>query len=163
VRVSSRLKDDVAILSLNGKFVAGTDGLVLRQRVKELIDGGTRKLIFNFADVPYIDSTGLGFLAGSRELALEAGAMIVLAGMNAHVRRILDGVRLSQFFELVEDENAGLARIEELGRNKRAAGFDRPLDNGQARNSQGPNSQGLNSQGPKTGAADAAGGPAARG
>jgi len=121
VKVSSRVKGDVGILALSGKFVAGTDGLVLRERVKELIDGGTRKLLFNFADVPYIDSTGLGFLAGSRELATEAGAVIVLAGINPHVRRILDGVKLSQFFEMADDENAGLAHIEQMGPMTRGA------------------------------------------
>ena len=110
------MKDDIVILSLDGKFVAGTDGLVLRERVKDLIAAGTRKLLFNFTDVPYIDSTGLGFLAGSRELAVEAGAIIVLAGLNPHVRRILDGVKLSQFFDVADDESAGLARIEQLGR-----------------------------------------------
>jgi anti-sigma B factor antagonist len=120
VKVSSRFQDDVAILSLNGKFVAGTDGLLLRQQVKELIEKGTRKLLFNFTEVPYIDSTGLGFLAGSREAAAEAGAIIVLAGMNAHVRRILDGVKLTQFFHMADDESAGLARLEQLGQSKSA-------------------------------------------
>lgn len=120
MRVTSRLQDDVAILSLNGKFVAGTDGLELRQRVKDLIEKGTRKLLFNFAEVPYIDSTGLGFLAGSRELAAEAGAVIVLAGMNSHVRRILDGVKLSQFFDLADDEQSGLARIEQVDKAARS-------------------------------------------
>jgi len=114
VRVTLRFKDDVSILSLSGKFVAGSDGPFLRQKVQDLIDAGTRKFLFDFGDVPYIDSTGLGFLAGSREAAAEASAVIVLSGMNPHVRRILDGVKLTQFFELAEDEKAGLARIAEL-------------------------------------------------
>ncbi len=114
MRVSVRFKDDVSIVTLSGKFVAGGDGPFLRQKVKDLIDAGARKLLFEFDDVPYIDSTGLGFLAGSRELAVEAGATIVLSGMNTHVRRILDGVKLTQFFELVDDENAGLARLNQI-------------------------------------------------
>lgn len=146
MKVSSRLKDDVAILSLNGKFVAGTDGLLLREQVKELIKQGTRKLLFNFAEVPYIDSTGLGFLAGSRELAAEAGAVIVLAGMNPHVRRILDGVKLAQFFEMADDENSGLAHIEQLGQSgdaRRSQANGRPTPNpptlnGQAQKAEAP-------------------------
>jgi len=113
VRVSVRFKEDVSIVNLSGKFVAGGDGPFLRQKVKDLIDAGARKLLFEFEDVPYIDSTGLGFLAGSRELAAEAGATIVLSGMNPHVRRILDGVKLTQFFELVDDQTAGLARLSQ--------------------------------------------------
>ena len=114
MRVSVRFKDDVSIVTLSGKFVAGGDGPFLRQKVKDLIDAGARKLLFEFDDVPYIDSTGLGFLAGSRELAVEAGATIVLSGMNTHVRRIMDGVKLTQFFELVDDQNAGLARLNQI-------------------------------------------------
>ncbi|HEY6291028.1 MAG TPA: STAS domain-containing protein [Terriglobia bacterium] len=121
MRVTLRFKDDVSILSLSGKFVAGSDGPFLRQKVLDLIEAGTRKFLFDFGEVPYIDSTGLGFLAGSRELAAEASAVIVLSGMNPHVRRILDGVKLSQFFDLVEDENAGLARIEQLYRAAQSA------------------------------------------
>jgi anti-sigma B factor antagonist len=150
VKVSSRLEDDVVILSLNGKFVAGADGLVLRQQVKELIETGRRKLLFNFAEVPYIDSTGLGFLAGSRELAAEAGAIIVLAGMNPHVRRILDGVKLTQFFHMAEDEKAGLARIEQLGTSGQAG-----TPAGRANNRQPPNIQVLNGQAQKTPPPDA--------
>lgn len=132
MRVSSRVKDDIVILSLDGKFVAGTDGLMLRERVKDLIAAGSRKLLFNFTDVPYIDSTGLGFLAGSRELAVEAGAIIVLAGLNPHVRRILDGVKLSQFFDVAEDENAALARIEQLAEPASAASKSRKAANSSA-------------------------------
>lgn len=114
MRIAIRFKDDVSVVSLNGKFVAGSDGPFLRQKIRDLLDAGTRKFLFDFTEVPYIDSTGLGFLAGSRELAAEHQALMVLVGVNAHVQRILDGVKLSQFFELVPDEAAGLARIVEL-------------------------------------------------
>ena len=111
MRISVRFKDDVGIVSLSGKFVAGSDGPFLRQKVNDLLQAGTRKLLFDFSDVPYIDSTGLGFLAGSREAAKESGARIVLAGVNEHVQRILDGVKLAQFFEMTADEAAALARL----------------------------------------------------
>ena len=62
-------RNDVTILRLHGKFLASQDGPLFRQKVKELIDSGNRKLLFDFSGVPYIDSTGLGFLAGSRAAA----------------------------------------------------------------------------------------------
>ena len=113
MRIEVRFKDDVAIMSLSGKFLAGSDGPFLRQKVKDLIDAGTRKLVLGFADVPYIDSTGLGFLAGSRVTAQNAGVNLVLAGLNEHVRRIMDGVRLTQFFVVVDDEASALSKVNE--------------------------------------------------
>jgi anti-sigma B factor antagonist len=116
VRIAVHFKDDdVAILRLSGKFLAGSDGPYLRQKVKDLMDAGTRKLIVDFADVPYIDSTGLGFLAGARVTAQNAGAGIVLAGLNRHVRKILDDVNLSQIFVIADTETAAMALLNQPG------------------------------------------------
>ena len=113
MRIEVRFKDDVAIMSLSGKFLAGSDGPFLRQKVKDLIDAGTRKLVIDFSEVPYIDSTGLGFLAGSRVTAQNAGVGLVLANLNEHVRRILDGVRLTPFFVVADDEGSALRKVNE--------------------------------------------------
>ncbi len=98
---------------LDGKFLAAGDGPALRSKVKELIDGGTRHLVVNFAGVPYIDSTGLGFLAGSRITAQNSGVNMVLSNVNPHVRKILDAVRLSDFFSIAADEGAALRQVKE--------------------------------------------------
>jgi anti-anti-sigma factor len=113
VRIAVRFKDDAAILSLSGKFLAGSDGPYLRQKVKDLMEAGTRKLIVQFADVPYIDSTGLGFLAGARATVQDAGARIVLASLNRHVRKILDEVNLTQFFAVADNEAAAMALLSQ--------------------------------------------------
>ncbi len=113
MRIAVRFNDDVAILSLSGKFLAGSDGPYMRQKVKDLLDAGIRKLIISFADVPYIDSTGLGFLAGSRVTAQNAGARIVLSEINTHVRKILDDVNLTQFFVLAGSEAEAMDRLKQ--------------------------------------------------
>jgi len=113
VRISARFADDVAIVSLSGRFLAGSDGPYLRQKVKDFIDAGTKKLIVDFSEVPYIDSTGLGFLAGARVTAQNAGTRMVLANVNTHVRKILDDVKLSQFFVIAPDEATAMAKVNE--------------------------------------------------
>ena len=113
MRIAVNFKGDVAILSLSGKFLAGSDGPYMRQKVKDLLDAGTRKLIIDFADVPYIDSTGLGFLAGARVTALNAGSRVVLAEPNAHVLRILDEVNLTQFFVIASNEAAAIDMLNQ--------------------------------------------------
>jgi anti-anti-sigma factor len=113
VRITARFADDIVIVSLNGKFLAGSDGPFLRQKIKDFIDAGTRKLIIDFSDVPYIDSTGLGFLAGARVTAQNAGTRMVLANLNVHVQKILDDVKLSQFFVIAPDDAAAMAKVNE--------------------------------------------------
>ncbi len=99
-------------MSLVGKFMAGSDGPFLRQKVKDLLEAGTRKLLLDFSRVPYIDSTGLGFLAGARTTTETAGAKMALAGVNPHVRKVLDDLKLSPLFDMVADEAAGISRLQ---------------------------------------------------
>lgn len=113
MRITARFADDIVIVSLSGKFLAGSDGPYLRQKVKDFIDAGTRKLIIDFSDVPYIDSTGLGFLAGARVTAQNSGTRMVLANINTHVQKILDDVKLSQFFVIAPDDAAAMAKVNE--------------------------------------------------
>ena len=115
MRIAVRFKEDVAILSLSGKFLAWSDGPYMRQKVKDLMEAGARKLIVDFADVPYIDSTGLGFLAGARVTVQNAGAGIVLASLNQHVRKILKDVNLTQFFVIADSEPAAIALLNQPG------------------------------------------------
>src|SRR5690348_8875846 len=112
MRIAVHFKDDVAVLALSGKFLAGSDGPYMRQKVKDLVEAGTKKVIIDFADVPYIDSTGLGFLAGARVTAQNAGARIVLAELNTHVRKILDEMNLTQFFVHAPNEAAALELLK---------------------------------------------------
>jgi anti-anti-sigma factor len=129
VRITARFADDIVIVSLSGKFLAGSDGPYLRQKVKDFIDAGTRKLIIDFSDVPYIDSTGLGFLAGARVTAKNAGTRMVLANLNTHVQRILDDVKLSQFFVIAPDDAAAMAKVNEadpLAQDATSDGAKRP-------------------------------------
>jgi anti-sigma B factor antagonist len=111
VRIAVRFSDDIAIMNLSGRFLAGSDGPFLRKKVNDLIEAGARKLLIDFAEVPYIDSTGLGFLAGARATAQSAGMSLVLSSLNHHVKKILDDVQLTQFFVISKDEPAGLAKL----------------------------------------------------
>jgi anti-anti-sigma factor len=128
VRIELGFSEDVAIVRLSGKFLAGSDGPFLRQKVNDLIDAGGRKLILNFEEVPYIDSTGLGFLAGSHKAAQAAGVSVILASLNQHVRKVLDNVQLSQFFVIAESEAEALARFKESGQpaDDKGAGGTKP-------------------------------------
>ncbi len=114
MRIEVRFNDDVAILSLSGKFLAGSDGPYMRQKVKDLIEAGTQMLVVDLAQVPVIDSTGLGFLAGSRVTTQNAGVRMVLSGLRPQVQKVLDQLNLAQIFVIAADEAAAVRRVQEL-------------------------------------------------
>ncbi len=114
MRIELKFAGDIPIIRLSGRFIAGGDGPFLRQKVTDLIDAGSRKLIIDFEEVPYLDSTGLGFLAGSQKIAQSAGAAIVLTTLNEHVKKVLETAKLVPFFHFAANEDEALETLKTI-------------------------------------------------
>jgi len=48
------------MLDLSGKLMIGDGDEVLREKVESLVQAGHKRIGLNLADVPYVDSAGLG-------------------------------------------------------------------------------------------------------
>lgn len=102
-------RDDVCILRPKGRFVTGLDAAYLRSKTEEVRSSGCRKVLADFRDVPYIDSTGIGFVVGVYTTVTNTlGGRFVIVGPHARVREVLDLTRLSSVMPIVADETAGL-------------------------------------------------------
>jgi anti-anti-sigma factor len=102
-------RDDVCILRPKGRFVTGLDAAYLRSKTEEVRSCGCRKVLADFRDVPYIDSTGIGFMVGVYTTVTNTlGGRFVIVGPHARVREVLDLTRLSSVMRIVADEAAGL-------------------------------------------------------
>ena len=103
-------KDDVCILRLKGRFVTGGDTSYLRTKTDELKASGCRKVMADFHDVPYADSTGIAFVVGVYiSIARTLGGLFVVSAPNHRVREVLDITRLSSIIPIASDETSALA------------------------------------------------------
>src|ERR1041384_5772886 len=81
---SVRHEGKVAIVDLNGTItLAGGIGSI-RDAVKGLVDAGHKDIVLNLAGVGYMDSSGLGEMAGTYTTVANMGGTLKL--MNAHSR-----------------------------------------------------------------------------
>src|SRR5258708_3123251 len=55
-------RGDVCVLRLHGRFATGQDSAYLRTRTDEIKCSGFSKVLADFTEVSYIDSTGIEFL-----------------------------------------------------------------------------------------------------
>jgi anti-anti-sigma factor len=82
------------------------DGLAVAYGVAE---GGPGRLLFDFRDVDYINSTGIalivGVLARARTESREVGAF----GLTEHYRELFQITRLSDFMTIYDNEGAATA------------------------------------------------------
>ena len=79
MEILERLEGDVVVLSLEGKFVGGTECTAIYTRAKELIEQGIHKAVVDLHQVTLLNSSGLGALVGSMISFRRAGGDLRLA------------------------------------------------------------------------------------
>jgi anti-sigma B factor antagonist len=108
MHVSRRQLDDIAVISFGGQitFLDGSSGL--RQLVRETLDQGFKKIVFNMRDVDYLDSSGLGELVKSYTTVHSNGGQLKLAEVNPRVQELLQITKLHLVLESEPDEASAI-------------------------------------------------------
>ncbi len=100
----------MVILDLHGKLAAGDS--VIKQTIDVLVSSGVRKVLLNFADVPYMDSVGLNALVRAHLALTRAGGGLALVGVPKHLSHILSVTRLTEVFELFDTEETAIQSLD---------------------------------------------------
>ncbi|NIM13417.1 MAG: anti-sigma factor antagonist [Candidatus Aminicenantes bacterium] len=109
MRIEKRKKGDVLILDLKGKILIG-DGIdELRDSINSANKENESKILLNFRDVPYLDSTGLGEVVRSYTSITKEGGTVKIVNLTNKVRDLLSVTKLLTVFETFEDEDKAIA------------------------------------------------------
>lgn len=84
---------------LRGRFGFQDYG-VFRSMVDQMDLPDDRRLVFDLAEVTFVDSAGLGMLMVVREEMADRGGTVVLRGARGQVRRMIETARLDRAFEV---------------------------------------------------------------
>jgi anti-sigma B factor antagonist len=109
VKVTSRKIGEVTVIDTSGKLTMGEGTSTLRTKIRELVDGGARRIVLNMADVSYMDSSGLGELIAAHTTVTTAGGEIKLLNLAKRVHDLLKLTKLYTVFEAFEDEPSAIA------------------------------------------------------
>jgi len=103
-----KLVGDVCVLKLDGKFMAAGDSFFLREKIKNVLSMGIQKLLIDMDSVPYIDSTGVGFLVSSHTSITQDGGHLKLLKVKPKILEVLKLMNLLKIFEIFEDEDTAM-------------------------------------------------------
>ena len=104
MRVQQRIRDDIVIIEPQGRLTIETEAEFV-QAVRGLIEMGRTRLILNLADVPYIDSSGLGAIAHAYTSAWRRGGDLKLLNVGKRNLQLLTVTKLATVFELFDSED----------------------------------------------------------
>ncbi|MCG8458167.1 MAG: STAS domain-containing protein [Holophagales bacterium] len=92
-------KSAVLIVDFEGRLVAGTGEVVLRDTMNALVAEDWKMILLNLSEITRIDSAGIGELMASIKLATRFGCEVRLVNVKGQV---LDILRLSQLLPLLK-------------------------------------------------------------
>jgi anti-sigma B factor antagonist len=108
IQATCRQIGDVAIVDFSGKITLGEGSAMLRKMVRDLIDGGQKKIIISLYDVDYIDSSGIGELVSAYTTVKNANGELKLLHLTKRVHDILQITRLFTVFDVQSDEETAI-------------------------------------------------------
>ena len=103
-----RTANGATIIDLSGEINAAADA-ALNNAYAQAMQRRPDRLLLNFGDVDYINSTGIALIVGLLAQARKARIALVTYGLNAHYQEIFKITRLADFIGMVDDEATALA------------------------------------------------------
>ncbi|MFZ0960593.1 MAG: STAS domain-containing protein [Terriglobia bacterium] len=109
VKLTTCEKGDVTIVNASGRLTLGAGTSALRTTIRDLVEGGSRRIVLNMAEVTYIDSSGIGELVADYTTVTTAGGKVKLLNLAKRVHELLNITKLYTVFERFEDEASAIA------------------------------------------------------
>jgi len=105
MQIEERTVGDVVLLDVKGKITLGEGDELLKDKVNSLVNQGHKKIVLNLADVPYIDSAGLGEVVRTYTTVSRQGGSLKLLNLTKRITDLLSITKLLTVFETFDSEN----------------------------------------------------------
>ncbi len=108
MKVDVRNSDDVIVVDLSGRLVAGDGADMLHDVIDTLLADKWTKIVLNMTDVSMIDSSGAGELIESLKIAETFKSKIKLLRPQGRVQKSLQLSQLLPLFEVFDEESQAI-------------------------------------------------------
>ncbi len=98
----------VAIIDLKGEVTSFADETI-RSLINSIVHDGFQKIVFNFTDVNYINSSGIAILIGIVTSPAHKDITFRVYGLTPHFKKIFRMIGLTQYVKVSGTEEEALA------------------------------------------------------
>src|SRR3954469_8907923 len=116
MQIDERTVGDVLILDVKGKVTLGEGDEMLKDKVNSLLNQGLKKIVLNLADVPYVDSAGLGEIVRTYTTVSKQGGTLKLLNLTKRITDLLSITKLLTVFETFDSENEAVRSFSQSAR-----------------------------------------------
>ena len=112
MQIDERTIGEVVVLDLHGRMTVSESDRLIRDTVQGLVTRGARKLVLNFADVPYMDSVGVSTLVRLRLLLSQDDGRLKLLKLPRRIADLLAITGLTAAFEVFDEESDAIRSFD---------------------------------------------------
>ena len=105
MQIDQRAIGDAVVLDVKGRITMGEGDELLKDKVNSLVNQGHKKIVLNLAEVPYIDSAGLGEIVRTYTTVSRQGGSLKLLSLTKRITDLLSITKLLTVFETFDSEN----------------------------------------------------------
>lgn len=111
--IGSHKVGHVNVVGFQGKLTRGAGDLAMRERFVSLLDSGERRFVFDFRDVPYMDSAAIGETVACLKRARERrGLLKIVLVPGSRPSELFRMTSLDRAFEVYADPLHALASFD---------------------------------------------------
>jgi anti-sigma B factor antagonist len=113
MRLEERTVGDIVIVRARGEITlnAGND-VLLRDKIRSLLQQGRTSIVLDLGDVSYVDSAGLGQLVQVYATTRKAGGSLKLLNLTKRLHDLLVVTKLLTVFESYDTEADAIASFD---------------------------------------------------
>lgn len=109
---STKHDPDIVVVRPGVDRLTAINARTFKEEVVALIDDGSTRILIDFKDVSFIDSSGLGALTGVLKKIGHKGDLVV-CGLNADVEQMFRICRMDRVFTILRDVQSAVQTMSE--------------------------------------------------
>lgn len=102
--------EDIGVIEVAGE-VTGFAENILMGAYRQVVDHGVRKIIMNFKDMEYMNSSGIGLLVTIMIRASRSNHQLAAVELRSHFRRVFGLTRLQEVMPVYDSEQEAVAAL----------------------------------------------------
>ncbi len=110
--VKEKIEGDIAVLTISGKLMGGSETKEITEKVQSLLNDGITKIVMDLGKVKWMNSTGLGALIESRRIINESDGVLKLAAVAEKIKSLLIITQILSLFDTFETSDRAVASFK---------------------------------------------------
>ena len=103
---------EIGLLEPHGSIIGGDETDELKQKARDLLDQGNKKLVIDLGNVTYLNSTGIGAIVSVHTMYAKAGGKIKVSGLGKGVKNVFVITSLIRVIDVEETKEDAINNFQ---------------------------------------------------